>query len=272
MCLIIARKMNTEAIPENYIRNASRNNPDGFGIVAKHGESVITLKDVEMKSTLDAIRDLEKANAEFVAHFRYRTHGEIDEENTHPFKLAGENYLAHNGQINIATPQKGKSDTWHFAESIIRSKVAMRPANLLRFFEKRAKLLAGSKLAILGADVPLTIYGESLGTWINGIWYSNVYSLAEPVTRYADYSGYSWSSGGRKASGFSREALLESDLETLSTLSHFRLSYLLENYPDEMAELIQNHFDELEYAEYMKDDDAEHLSEDDRIWLSRAGM
>ena len=56
-------------------------------------------------------------------HFRFRTHGDVCDENTHPYPVLtrdihGEDlYLMHNGTLSTGNRwDSSKSDTWHFAE------------------------------------------------------------------------------------------------------------------------------------------------------------
>lgn len=68
-------------------------------------------------------------------HFRFRTHGDICDENTHPYKVlskadgdAEDVWLMHNGTLNTGNQMdKTKSDTWHFVEFFLKPILKTNP-------------------------------------------------------------------------------------------------------------------------------------------------
>lgn len=275
MCLIVARPAGCIEIPEEYIVNAWTNNSDGFGLVAKHGTDVAVVKkhDADASYCIDVIREMEKEDADILAHFRLATHGAVDNENTHPYQLVGDNYLVHNGIFNIDIKDKRYSDTWHLATMMVRDGVAMKPANILRYLSKREKIVNSGKVAVLGADLPLTIYNKDAGMEEDGVWYSNNYGMCQRVSSYSygnwrDYAG-TWDDDYEYSSrwGNSRTSLTKTNsktyyppvyaqlgdaardclndleagggnLQEMSKLPAYELSLLLEEYCEEIADLI----------------------------------
>ena len=80
MCLII-HKPQGKRIPQEYINNAKRINPHGFGYTyLDTGETSRTLSYTEVDKILDTDRPL-------VAHFRYATVGLVNKQNVHPFPI-----------------------------------------------------------------------------------------------------------------------------------------------------------------------------------------
>lgn len=197
MCLIIARNSGTRgAIPTEYIEASIGNNPDGFGIVGRDSRGNVEIfKSLDMDKAEGVIRQFERedgGNLDLMIHFRYATHGAVDDRNCHPFQIHGENYLMHNGVLKVPTPVPDHSDTWHFVEDL---KDLIAPDRLSRkavrrFMETRSKLITGSKFAVLGRNVPLTIINEKDGFREDGIWYSNYYSLTPPSRTTAANSSY----------------------------------------------------------------------------------
>ncbi len=259
MCLIIAREKNSAPVPSAYISAATENNPDGFGIVGKDELGQMHLsKDLLMSSCEKTIREYESANMDFIAHFRFKTHGAIDVENTHPFKMLGQNYLAHNGVVGIATPNADKSDTWHLVEAIKQARVKMSAKNLESFFRSNEKIIGSSKFAMLGSNINLTVFGHELGIVEDKIWYSNEYSLIAPKRyEYRDAWDSIRDSEGEKSYAALKKAHQKGycsdemrwaaaglefncgSLTELSLLTHYELCELIELYPDEISRLIR---------------------------------
>lgn len=80
MCLII-HKPKGRRIPTEYINNAKRINPHGFGYTyLDTGETNRTLSYAQVHKILDTDRPL-------VAHFRYATVGLVNKQNVHPFAI-----------------------------------------------------------------------------------------------------------------------------------------------------------------------------------------
>lgn len=236
MCLIIARQRDAEPIPAEYIARAIDRNPDGFGVAGKSDKGKMYLnKDVEMADCERLIRLYEDQNFEFIAHFRLATHGRNDEINTHPFRMSGVNFLAHNGILDVPILDKAKSDTWHFVSNIIRDNVAMKADNLIRYLDKRKPLLNNSKFAFLGESLPLTVYNEHLGFSENGCWYSNYSSVSvESLSAYRYWNTLYEFTG-------------EETLSDLMRMRESELSELCGAFPDEIARIIKDeYFDLLE--------------------------
>jgi gamma-glutamylcyclotransferase (GGCT)/AIG2-like uncharacterized protein YtfP len=105
MCLIIHKPKAGSVIPEQYITNAETINPDGFGITYLDGikpETHITMD-------YDKARSFISQQRPYVAHYRYATVGDVNDDNCHPFKFNG-NYLYSNGTVaNLGN--KKQSDT-----------------------------------------------------------------------------------------------------------------------------------------------------------------
>ena len=114
MCVILHR-LKGNNISEKHLLKAKDFNPDGFGIMYVDNNKVLFEKGfIKDNELLDKIKEL--GDREFVLHFRIKTHGKIDKNNCHPFPVGNDVYMMHNGQLFIKTPNKDKSDTFHFAD------------------------------------------------------------------------------------------------------------------------------------------------------------
>lgn len=107
MCLIIHKPAGVE-IPGELIRSAWEDNPDGAGIMYMAANGPVIHK-IMPGDCADPARYIETMLAglpdkELGVHFRWKTHGPITRENTHPFQLPGAGgYLMHNGVISDKT-------------------------------------------------------------------------------------------------------------------------------------------------------------------------
>lgn len=104
MCLIIHKPAGI-SIPSDLIRTAWDDNPDGAGIMY-HGDDGPKVYKVLPRDWADPAQHIEKVLAELESreagiHFRWRTHGPVDQSNTHPVPIPGTGgYLMHNGIIS----------------------------------------------------------------------------------------------------------------------------------------------------------------------------
>lgn len=241
MCLIIANNT-TQSIPTEYIELAAENNADGFGVIGKTTDGdVYIAKSLKMAEALPTIRQFEKECAEVVAHFRWATHGDVNETNTHPFQLHGENYLVHNGIVNVPITNKAFSDTWHLVESM-KSTIDKVSFETVQAFFASQTLLGNSKFAMLGEQLPLTIVNRKAGTEKDGIWYSNAenFSRTEWIYTTDSYEQI-----------YDAVACGQYELEDLAMLDHGVLTKLCKQLPHEIADIIA---DGAYYGSYMDDE------------------
>lgn len=162
-------------------------NQDGYGFAVIVGDRIEVGKGMDAYATIDAFDRVRTEHPESWAlfHSRLTTDGETDVDNCHPFIVGGDQrtVLGHNGILpKEARPAKDdvRSDTRILAESLI-------PEGMFgKLFRNRARrrLLQwihsegyGNKVAILTVDprykANAFILGESLGTWVGGVWHSN---------------------------------------------------------------------------------------------------
>lgn len=173
MCLAILKPA-AGVVPLDRLRNGWISNPDGGGYGYVHnGKSVIRKGFDKLKEFTDAYAAdaAQFSTSPFLIHFRIRTMGAKDADNTHPFQIEN-GILIHNGSLNGtgATYGTGKSDTALFAERFSKDLTYDFVHN------NRTELstaLGYNKVAILYDDGRYTIINEKDGYWDNDVWYSN---------------------------------------------------------------------------------------------------
>lgn len=152
----------------------------GFAYVDPSTHTIVIQKGFfAFKSFYKAYR--KHADKPLIIHFRWATHGEKTPQNCHPFKLADDAALMHNGILSNFTPPIGSgfSDTRHFVESYL--KPAMRSTGSAESYAylSTPELITciesvigiQNKLAILTPHGTI-IYNEEQGEWVDGVWYS----------------------------------------------------------------------------------------------------
>lgn len=176
MCICIAKPADKELSKET-LQTCWDNNSDGAGFMYNVNGSLKIKKgffrfDDFWKSYSNSCQD-KKA----VVHFRIKTHGNIDVENCHPFKVNPGLAFVHNGVIHSVdtTKDKEKSDTWHFNSQLLQPLIN-KYTDILE--TDAAQMLIGefigySKLVFLDSKDNITIINADKGVEDDGIWYSN---------------------------------------------------------------------------------------------------
>lgn len=173
MCIAIVKPAGV-TIPEEVLRQCWIHNPDGAGFAHIHKKKVKIEKGFTALSEFIAAynKTAEKyKSSNFLIHFRIKTHGAKDADNTHPFAIEG-GALIHNGTITGTTASwnGGKSDTCLFAEKI-SGKVTkdILKANITDW----NSAVDYNKIAFLFDDGDYVILNEQSGNWTDGAWFSN---------------------------------------------------------------------------------------------------
>ncbi len=190
MCIIVYKPADID-VDDNILQNCYNNNPDGAGFLVKLDDGSLKTEKgfFNFDTFLKAIKPFRKN--EFTLHFRIKTHGLVNADNTHPFWVF-ENQLAfaHNGVFNkIDCPNPNYSDTWHFNEKILKPFLTKMggPEALEEEFVR--DLILGyidfSKLVFMreGLENGTWIFNESKGTFVNTVWFSNT-SFRSSVSSY----------------------------------------------------------------------------------------
>lgn len=197
MCLIIASEIG-EVPTTEILHNAYQNNKDGWGVVRAIGNGVLDVQkgfdETAFQHAMEACKGVP-----YVAHLRWATHGKVNTDNCHPFKVNRNLWMAHNGVIPIQIRDKSRSDTWHFVEDIIKPAIK-QGYDILPYVATLEEIVGRSnKLAFLDVAGRVTLVNEKAGDWQAGIWYSNTYSLDTPwcSTDWTDEEWERWVKTGR---------------------------------------------------------------------------
>lgn len=196
MCLI-AYSPKGKPIERSVLAYAHNQNNDGIGIMSALGIE----KYLGRKALKRARRYIETylvpKEIPFAIHFRWATHGEVGFANTHPYESpTGQHWVMHNGIISCTTQESSakESDTAVFVRKYMQEIPAFDHATYFDDIER--KIQWGNKLCIMDSNGTFKLCNEDAGVWIDGIWFSNTYSLpAFKVPRRLDYGD--WKDGWR---------------------------------------------------------------------------
>lgn len=157
----------------------------------------------DLKSFLDAYAYFR--NYEHAIHFRIQTHGKVDEENCHPYKVGENCYLMHNGtlyQFTATSNRKlfedsSKSDTWHFSQTL----ASFADKNWLRdpSFKKLLHILMGESNRIIFMDKRgFFMPRPDLWHLKDGVYYSNNHGIEQITTKFQSQA---WTPHGHAGAG-----------------------------------------------------------------------
>lgn len=170
MCLIIVSPKGHD-VKKAVIQSAMFSNPDGVGIMFDGKIEKYLAPSVEFIHA----RLLELCDKKFAVHFRMKTHGEVDLENTHPYTLPnGKGYLMHNGILPCGNDwDKTKSDTWHYIRLHLNK-------GKIDWQSHGATIGSGNKFVFMDKKGNFEIVNKGTGIDYDGAWYSNTYAWDYP--------------------------------------------------------------------------------------------
>ena len=159
------------------------NNPHGSGWAIVAGDRIIIGRAMDADKAIAEFAKARKTHSDGPAlfHSRIATAGSVNTYNVHPFPVNGDKrtVVAHNGILpGKAQPGKGdkRSDTHLFAAEYLAQ------GRFGHLYSRRGRkhlqqwLGSGNKLVVLSTDPRLPrgiILNEGLGSWNEGVWYSN---------------------------------------------------------------------------------------------------
>ena len=201
MCLIAISK-NGRGIDKESLETAFVGNSHGAGFAYVDDGRVVIKKGF---FTFDAFyEEYQKIIGKpCLIHFRWKTSGEKDEANCHPFEVNENVCFAHNGVISGFNRVATMSDTANFNEDIIKpltkdsgEKEWWKNDGFKWFIE--AAIGTNNKLVFFSKDETFVIFNEALGEWNaeKDMWFSNdSYRVKKhrnpPVTSYYHQHSYS---------------------------------------------------------------------------------
>ena len=177
MCILLMIPSKTQKPGEELLAQCWRSNPDGAGIMYpdKAASKLVVSKGHMDLAALVAAFSLVPEGVPVSVHFRIKTHGLKDAANTHPHWVwPDEVAIAHNGILPIGAPTEStESDTARFARLVL--------PHLPRTWWKNPALVhlveeymgRSNKMVTMNQAGDYKILNEELGTWENGVWFSN---------------------------------------------------------------------------------------------------
>ena len=182
MCMLIYVPA-TKAVPEDYLRSAFQDNDDGIGVMSALGvEKFVGRK--ALKKARRHLRILADVGVEHAIHFRWATHGAVSKDNCHPFELPdGNGFVMHNGVLSeYAKYATGmRSDTALFVADL------QGAGDDAGYWKAIGETIgAANKLCVMMGNGQFHIVNEDSGEWLDGIWYSQVYSLPLSASKAAE--------------------------------------------------------------------------------------
>lgn len=188
MCIIISKEAGVKALDPAYFDRAWDNNSHGGGLVWKNkGEEVFFQKGfMDKQQFLDKIKEVNKDDTAFIAHFRIKSVGDVKPENCHPFVMQNVTF-AHNGTLRIQ-PFEGKTDSETFGLAFLHDKDM---AWIKQYKVLLEMALGTSKFAIMDNNTgEIVILNKDCGKEKDGAWFSNESAFEkEKVQAFPRYSG-----------------------------------------------------------------------------------
>jgi hypothetical protein len=213
MCLIIHKPAGAE-VPFDLLENAADDNPDGIGLMYTDAAGVPCAYKILPGQWADPVAHVSKVlsgykDTEVGIHFRWRTHGAIDEVNTHPYDVPGMGLLMHNGVLPVpAAAPSHLSDTYHF----IQRELAGAPAlDDEPFWQTVGEVIrpTGSKFLVLDNAGRFKRINEPAWKAYKGLMLSNTHSIPE-MSNYWRKGSYSY---GADTSPYTSGSLWETDTD-----------------------------------------------------------
>lgn len=196
MCMIAYRPVKPGKhganLPDAVATLACQRHPDGFGIAWRDAEGLHDERFApsERKAFRATLKRIDALPVEYVAHWRYATHGPKDRDHAHPYEYIdpteGRVLVFHNGVIDIDTTH-AESDTERFVRDVLPSMPSAwwRDPSLVWLVNNS---IGWSRLTLMTATETVNLH-ERNGEWDNGIWYSSAHRPYNSFTSTAVVGG-----------------------------------------------------------------------------------
>lgn len=211
MCLLINQPEGV-SFSDEWLADFYQRNNDGFGYMYAEGNTLYYKKVVgDLAAVINTYKEVSGRAA--ALHFRMKTHGNIDMENTHPYPVLTSDdgypiYLMHNGVLSSGnTSDLSKSDTWHYIKDVLRPLLVHKPEMFMepafqRLVEK--DIGSGNKFLLMDAYGNTRVYNQGSGVEWEATpnkpkaWMSNTYAWSASKAGFGYRGGttYSYESGG----------------------------------------------------------------------------
>lgn len=174
MCIAIYKPAG-KVIPQEQLRRCHHHNGDGAGFVYREDKKLHLEKGLW---TFDEFWEKWNKHQEKQAliHFRIRTHGDISQENCHPFMIGDHLAFAHNGTFNKFMPQNEEK----ISDTVVFSNTVLKPLwDMKKTFWKNPLLgamledyIGFNKLVFLHSSGEWEVYNASSWWKEDDVWFS----------------------------------------------------------------------------------------------------
>lgn len=203
MCLLVNQPKAT-SFTDEFLSDVYSKNKDGLGVMYAEGGKVHVFKCLPANAQ-DFI-DFYRAHADgkdCVWHARMQTHGDIDMDNCHPYRVTDDIWMAHNGILSTGNDADAtRSDTWHFIRNVLTPALTANP-DLLLDSDWQAfvgdMIGTGNKFGFVRSDGKIVVINKRAGVEFVGAWLSNTYAWS-PV-KFGFQVAYQGSSGYAQGQG-----------------------------------------------------------------------
>lgn len=185
MCMIahrfLSKKGKGSNIPNTVIDTALTRHPDGYGVAWRDPEYGLVYEKFGPTERADfraLLKEIDSDKSiEYVAHFRYATHGPEDKDHAHPYvyedpdPAVGRVLVFHNGIIGGVTTKPSESDT----EVFVRDWLAKLPSRWWTSagIRKLVDHMGGWSKLVLMTDTETVNLNHYSGEEDGGLWYSS---------------------------------------------------------------------------------------------------
>ena len=186
MCLLIQQTKDTNFTDEHLLDFYTRNK-DGIGVMWAEDGKLFSDKLIPKtaQESVDFYNRVARGK-DCCVHYRMRTHGAIDHENTHPYEVFGFTashempmLLMHNGILHTSNrADETKSDTWHYIRDYLHRLLDGNPALAFDpvFEQVISKHIGNNRFALMNHLGQTVIFNKAQGVSYNGAWMSNTYA------------------------------------------------------------------------------------------------
>lgn len=231
-------------------------NPHGLGVMypsTKHG---LRIRKVVPKSVVEArqfITQLPDDDRNLVMHFRWKTSGNVDHDNAHPFVvLPRQMAMTHNGVLHISTKSdETKCDSRHYIDRVLRPQLEKFP-ELVTVDEWRAligdDIGESNRFVFMDASGQMHFVNKHTGIEHDGLWIANTYSFDASllIPGYkAKYKTHSWDGGWGRTT---RSLPWGRDQYGLDDLSYGAMGYEAGISTDEDEYYAEDLYNDMEFA------------------------
>ncbi len=240
MCLIIETRKEI-LIPDRVMADMYARNSDGYGLMYIKDGAVVGEKYQGKTVTELYDRYLELREFEPYIHLRMKTHGDINEGQSHPFDCGHGIWMMHNGVMDTQGEDKSKSDTWYFANEYLKPIFdnAKNPEELLNNSAFQAfitRFIGGNnRVVLMGPNTPGLRFNNSawhritneetecVGMVVSNTYAWSMHSKPQPAyhapTGRVHYMGESGWSGGPKQTGSGSRLIVPPGMEKHPSLA-----------------------------------------------------